>query len=65
MGRVLVILIAVFLLMTILRNILRNIQQRKNLYTDKKSNPNLKDKKNSNNNNDDDNIVDAKFEEIK
>ncbi|MCB0728742.1 MAG: OadG family protein [Ignavibacteriae bacterium] len=62
MGRVLVILIAVFLLLTVFRNIIRNIQQRNNPPADKKANPNLKQKKKSD---DDDNIVDAKFEEIK
>lgn len=62
MGRVLVILIAVFLLLTVLRNVIRNYQQKRYPQSDKKSNPNLKKKKDSD---DDDNIADAKFEEIK
>lgn len=62
MGRVLVILIAVFLLLTVLRNVMRNYQHKRYPLSEKKGNPNLKKRKDSD---DDDNIADAKFEEIK
>lgn len=58
MIRVIIILIAVFILLTALRNIIKRYKMISNSKPDSKSGVNKKNK-------DDNNIIDAKYEEIK
>ena len=64
MTRLILILLAIFLILTIIRNFLRRFKNNPSIKNTTTPNPKIninKDKKQD----DDDNIVDAKFEEIK